>query len=551
MATAMHQPDPFAPIIIKPVPRISATFSIPNPRSSPKSNFRSSPGSNPGSNLKSSPDIIPLLSQSFDGDTSPLLLQSNSSPVINRGSVSPTVVPRCIVPAPALASSSLPRSTPAMPRPKPAKIKDSGGGFSGPLTKFWDDSNTEIHLIDSRNYVSYSPGAASSVVSEQIPTKITGTYQHDYNILYVDDLIRKKLRQDQTVYINTLQFRLRPLRQSIQMPQTYVNRQTALNQIKELETEIAAIESGQYLNEYETQATSIIAAYRKCRGTVKTIIFDLDSESDYQEMDADLRYRISLIEQYLDIAAKYIDIDIVRIDNKPQDRCNGCGISMAEVATNENGTRRCPECLTEHDVLIMAKLAKDGSRINTSSSTDDESIENFMRAFIRKQGLQNDHPDESLYDELDAYFIRHDLPTGEMVRQMPLTSRKRRGDTNHKMLYEALSQIRRTDYYEDADLIGKIYWGWQLDNHMHLQDRIRNKYNKTQKVFHQIPIEERDRSSSLGTQYRLWRHLQLEGIECYMDEFRIAENPESLRTHNKLWRMMCEGANDPEIYYIP
>jgi hypothetical protein len=391
---------------------------------------------------------------------------------------------------------------------------------------------------------------SGSSVHETLPSKITGTYQRDYNILHVDGVIRKKLRQDQIVNVAEFRKRLATLRQSINVPQTYVNRQTALNDIKMIEKEIEATESGQHLAEYETRTQEIIAAYRKCSRQVKTIIFDTTTESEYQEMDSDFRYRISLIERYLEIAADYIEIDIVRIDNTPSDRCNGCGTSIALVAINEDGTRRCPECFTEHDVLIMAKLAKDGSRINTTSSADDETIDNFMKAFIRKQGLQNDRPDESIYEELDAYFALCGRPSGAEIRKMPLTARGRRGDTNHKMLFDALSRIGHR-CYEDADLIGKIYWGWELKNYMHLQERIRTKYYKTQKVFCQIPPEERDRSSSLGTQYRLWRHLQLEGVDCHVDEFKIAENPDSLRTHNRVWRLMCEGAKDPEIYYIP
>ena len=66
-----------------------------------------------------------------------------------------------------------------------------------------------------------------------------------------------------------------------------------------------------------------------------------------------------------------------------------------------------------------------------------------------------------------------------------------------------------------------------------------------------ISIEQRYRISSLGTQYRLWRHLQLIGYPCEFGDFKIAENVDSIQTHHRLWKLMCDGANDPEIYYIP
>ncbi|CAH6420814.1 Divergent Poxvirus Late Transcription Factor VLTF3 like [uncultured virus] len=432
-----------------------------------------------------------------------------------------------------------------------------------PETKFhlsnllFEDNMGELDIVDTRKFCSRANSSKFSEnndtpIIEDLPNKITGTYNEDYNIMYVDEIIRKRLRQEKFTHLQSLKSRYKTLETLSMQPQTYITRERTLENMKKIQTDIQQIESGERLRIYESKVQDILAQYRRYVGKVKTIIFDVEEEERYQELDDDVRHRIALIDRFLDIAMDYIHIDVIRINNRPSDICSGCGASLAKVATNEEGTVRCPntDCQTEHNVIIMAKLAKDGSRINTSSTTDDESIDNFLRAFIRYQGLQPDRPDDSIYDELDFYFSRHDRPSGAQIRELPLNERGRRGDTNHKMLWNALSQIGRSEYYEDANYIGHVYWGWTLPNVMHLKERIIDKYNKTQKVFYQIPPEERGRNSSLGTQYRLWRHLQLEGHECYMDEFKIAENSESLRVHNKLWRLMCEGTNDPDIFYI-
>jgi len=75
-------------------------------------------------------------------------------------------------------------------------------------------------------------------------------------------------------------------------------------------------------------------------------------------------------------------------------------------------------------------------------------------------------------------------------------------------------------------------------------------YSKTQRVYYQIPIAVRARISSIGTQIRLLFHLKQLGVECCREEFRIAENPESLRIQKRNLQLMCEGANDTEIKYI-
>ena len=428
-----------------------------------------------------------------------------------------------------------------------SEMKIIGNNFS-----LLEDNIGELDIVDTRKFSNQTNNNKETYIIEEIPNKITGVYNEDYNIIYVDEIIRKKLQQEKYTHVQCLKNRLKTLDNMIMKPQTYLMRNRTIDNINKLKQEISQIESGERLRIYNNKVNDILAKYRKFNGKVKTVIFDIEDNEKYEEMGEDVRSRIALIDKFLDIASEYIQVDVIRINNKPSDVCIGCGTSLVNVATNENGTIRCPneECQTEHNAIILTKLAKDGSRINTVANTDDESIDNFLRAFTRYQGLQQDRPDDSLYEELDNYFLRHDRPSGEEIRSLPLNDRGRRGDTNHKMLWNALSQIGRSEYYEDANLIGHIYWGWVLPDVSKYKETIINHYNKTQKVFYQIPLEERCRTSSLGTQYRLWRHLQLVGHECYMDEFKIAENPESIRTHNKLWRVMCEGANDPDIYYI-
>lgn len=416
-----------------------------------------------------------------------------------------------------------------------------------------DDNIGELDIIDTRKYVSNTSNKVSDVILEDIPAKITGTYNEDYNIIYVDNIIRKKLAQEKFSYVEGLKLSLSAQEKLSLQPQTYINREKTLNTIEKLKREIKDIETGEKLRVYNEKVKNILCEYNKYNGVVKTVVFDMKEEDTYHELDDKLRYRIHLIDTYLDIASNYINIDVIRINNRPSDICNGCGCSISKVAPCEEGTIRCPNvnCQTEHNVIIQTKMAKDKCRINFSGSTEDESIDNFLRAFIRYQGLQTDQPDNSIYEALDNYFAIHDRPSGEEIRKLPLNERGRRGDTDHKMLWTALSHIGKSEYYEDSNLIGHIYWGWTIPDVMKYKEIIVSHYNKTQKVFYQIPIEERGRNSSLGTQYRLWRHLQLVGHDCHMEEFKIAENPESLRTHNKLWKLMCEGADDDDIYYIP
>lgn len=388
---------------------------------------------------------------------------------------------------------------------------------------------------------------------EKLPEKIVGQYVDDYNILYIDDIIRKKLQQEKYVLLPQLKKKIEKLKTFCKERLRCIKRMKYEDKLVKLNDEVQKIENGEKLKIYIEESQLLIEEYSMKASKIKIISFEVEDESSCVEPDLETRKRIHIIDTYLnEIACKYIKLDIIRINNRPNNICDGCGELLTSTTPSEEGTIRCQFCLTEHDIVITTKLAKDGARINMSTNSDDESIENFLRAFDRCKGERPEHFDNSIFDKLDEFFISRYRPTGEEIRKKPLNSRGRREDTNHQMLWDALFHINMSCHYEDANYIGHKYWGWTRPDIAKYRETVISHYNKTQKVFCQIPLEIRERESSLGTQFRLWRHLQLVGYECYMDEFKIAENPDSIKTHNKLWRMMCEKANvdDSCIYYI-
>ena len=290
-----------------------------------------------------------------------------------------------------------------------------------------EDNFDEMGIVDTRKYVVLENNSIEQC--DDVPESITGVYSQDYNISYIDAIIRRKLSHEKFSYIKKLKLEYQKLEELSKKPQTYLSREKTLDSMKILATEISDIESGNKLKTYIEKVKNILEEYHKYDGVVKTVVFGVKDQIKINNMTEEHRKRIHLIDLYLEIAKNYIAIDVIRVDDTATDLCNGCGISLEKVATNEDGTIRCPnpECQTEHSAMMMAKLAKDGSRINMNVSTDDESIDNFLRAFMRFQGLQQDKPNESLYDELDEYFTLHDRPKGSEIRKLPLNKRGRRG----------------------------------------------------------------------------------------------------------------------------
>src|SRR3990167_3234582 len=62
---------------------------------------------------------------------------------------------------------------------------------------------SDIKLMDTRTY-----SKEQDVILEDIPEKITGTYTADYNICYVDSIIRRKLTQEKFTILPKLKLTL-------------------------------------------------------------------------------------------------------------------------------------------------------------------------------------------------------------------------------------------------------------------------------------------------------------------------------------------------------
>lgn len=416
--------------------------------------------------------------------------------------------------------------------------------------------NTNNNIIN--NVKKCGNNLKEGVTIFDIPDKIEATYKDNYNILNIDDIIKKKLKQEKYTHLDDLKVKYKNLEHQTNHPQNYVTREMTINKMMQIKTEIDKIERGENLIAYEDKVKDLISSYKKYNGLVKTVSFEvLDNDDDDETDDSNHDYqkfeeRNNIIEKYLEIASNYININIVKINNSKKEICCGCGAQLSKILPNDDGFVRCPDqdCQTENIMTVHTKITKEGIYNNGSTP---ESIDNFLKAFIYYQGLQSVKLHESLLTKLDDHFKKMKRPTGDQIKKLPLTSRGMRGDTDHKMMWTALSAIGFSEYFKHSNYICNIYWGWVLPNVMHLKELIISHYNITQQIFNKIPVEERERDSSLGVPYRLWRHLQLAGHECYIDEFKIVVNRESLNCHDKLWKRMTEEANsiDPSIYYIP
>lgn len=395
------------------------------------------------------------------------------------------------------------------------------------------------------------PGRAETYLEGAPPKAITGRYVKDFNILRAHAVILARFAH-RRARLPEYRARLAALRARERgEPLRAIDYMKLKDDIARLEAKIRRVEADADAKSYTKQAEPLIEAYRSLGVLIRTVSA---GEAGPAPEDPRGRERIVIIERYLRLAAQWIRVDVVR-ENPDRDRCEACGEAYDDAHVETRGTLSCLGCGREKPHLVASSQSKESTKTSASQRNDYDDRENFLKAFYRYQGLQPKQIPPALYAALDRHFrpksdaagaLGPDL-RGAAVRALPLQVDGRRGGTTHDMLYAALAETGFSDFYEDANLIGHEYWGWELPKVLHLKDIIMEDYRQTQNVYRTIP---KDRSSSLGVPYRLFKHLQLRGWPCSMSEFRIAENRESLDEQENLWRMMCEGANNPSIYYI-
>lgn len=374
-------------------------------------------------------------------------------------------------------------------------------------------------------------------MSEDPPDLVRGTYTTDLNInkiheailcrfQFFEGSIDKFKQQVKELIVNS---------KDETKPENEIK--LILQQVEKLNQKIYDYENKISHNKYLKDSKTLLEKYNKvASNSSKGIIFFLKNKE--KEDEYIVNYRLRVIREYLNIAKDYIRLEVnQKLVFKLN--CPGCGMDLSKIFIDEDsGLSICPSCGHEKESISHNSTYKDALRVNSSHRNNYDDCENFRKALHRFQGKQNNHPPAKLYEQLDAYFYRIKKPIGAEILKLPLTENGRKKGTSREMMFEALSDTNNSAFYDDINLILHIYWGWELPNISHLEERIMEDYINTQQVYNSIL--KKDRDASLNIQFRLYVHLKAVGYPCTKDDFKIQTSRDSLIFHNEVWKEMCE-----------
>jgi hypothetical protein len=336
------------------------------------------------------------------------------------------------------------------------------------------------------------------------------------------------------------------IKEIVKQPQTMIERKKSIQRIRVLQNKIRKVRESQHVKEYSEQAEPLLKEYESFAQEQQVIDFMEDKKKKdilktEEEKNPEYWKKIRLIKRFVEVAKQYINVQLVQKKRNVYECV--CGHNLSEVHIDNLGIQVCPECQTER--YIIGNVTGKSESLSIKNDYDDEG--NFEKTLIRFQGKQQDKIPNQLFQELDNYFKIRGLPTSEQIKERPLQKDGKKRGTSLELLYKALQETGNSTFYEDANLITHKYWGWKLHDVSHLEAIIMQDYKKTQKVYNRL---NKERSSSLGTQYRLFKHLELRGYPCSIKDFKIVKMRESLEYHDDIWKIMCNECGDPEIVFI-
>lgn len=416
------------------------------------------------------------------------------------------------------------------------------------------DLKQQVNIKESTNLTSPDACRCSPQQKKHItvPAKLYVIYQNDYNILTAHEIILQKLENEKIVLVSTLQATLNMERDKASRPQTVIERRGTLAKIEKIEHEIKEISSNTRINKYKNEIADIINKYTAIGQLNIKVTFgqeDLTKHTETAQSAEKMMYRHELIASFAFIAAKYYDIKIVR-DIKQQDlfKCQ-CGDSITITVVDETGSYTCDKCNCQ---TFLPCYVTNVDALNSSSvkNCDYDNWENLHKELLRIQGRQHDKIPEVLLSKLDKYFDSKDIPSRNTSSGYPIENKswyQGRKGTDVELMVKALQDIKEPDYYEDVHLLATKIWGWILPDLSGYESRIHEDYKATQKVY--IAMN-KERKSSLGTRYRLFKHLQLVGIDCNIKDFKASIMGDVIREHDDIWEKMCLGAGKSNIYFI-
>lgn len=343
-----------------------------------------------------------------------------------------------------------------------------------------------------------------------------------YDILQLDEKI-KKLIQEETKNIDKYRERLEIVSNLIKTTHQYRERKQLEDEKRSLEKKISDIETNNMFAEYVCISHKIISEYMQLLMVPVNISFFGKKKENVDMCDR----KESLLEKFLDIAKKYIPIKTYKREIKKKLVCD-CGNAVD--FTHTENTITCEVCGIETKVYTIQTNFKDIDRVNLSQKYKYSKRVYFRDTVNRYEGKQNKKIDKKVYDDVENWFIKHNLLIdGDNFHQ-------KHSKITKDHMYMALSETGHNLHYEDINLLHNQFTGIPCPDISHIRNELFEDFDKVMAVYDTLDV---DRVNSLNSQYILYQLLRRRKVKVNENDFGMLKTRDRLIDYDEIFQQLC------------
>ena len=301
----------------------------------------------------------------------------------------------------------------------------------------------------------------------------------------------------------------------------------------ELTKHIDDIENTISLNFYITETAFFLETYKEMLNSPLKVNFVGKSIKNNKEKN-------KLITQYLEIAEKYVIIDIdfetndkSTLSDKDRIVCNTCQ-NKKDFEIIDNNIYICSLCSTQQIILKNISSYKDNDRVNISSKYMYDRKIHFRDCINQYQGKQNSTIEQQVYDDLENQFELHHLLVG--YKDTPKKKRFENITKEHINIF--LKELEYAKHYENTNLIYYNITGNKPDDIGYLEDKLLEDFDVLTDVYDKL-FKNINRKNFINTQYILFQLLNRHKHPCNPEDFTILKTIDRKTFHDDIFRVLA------------
>ena len=349
----------------------------------------------------------------------------------------------------------------------------------------------------------------------------------ELDILYIDNKIRDNFKKE-IEKVSDYKKRLENIN-SIYNNEN-LNRKIKSNLKKSyeyLEKYINDLENQYNYRFYIMETFSCIKKYKDIIKTPIKINFIGKTVKDDKEKE-------NIVNNYFNIASKYIDIELEQENPITNISCSNCN-NKKDFDIIDINTYLCTKCYAIQMVMRHNSSYNDIDRVNISSKYMYDPKIHFRDCIKQYQGKQNCSIPDKLYEELIKQFELHHLLYGN--KNTPKKIRFKDITKKHVLIF--LKDLNYPKHYENVHLIHYVLSGKKPDDISYIEDKLLDDFDILIDLYNKR-FKHIKRKNFINTQYVLYQLLCRHKHPCNKEEFIILKTVDRKFFHDEICKVLFE-----------